>query len=606
MGSAAEPGQRWGLAAAVVPVFVGNTARGAVAGRVRAPMYARSLLVALALTACASHSPPPPPRTAPAPTAASTPAPALYANEPTAHGESARRALSTAAQQLQAGQFDEAVSTLRAALDAAPDEPVLRLRLAVLLTEDGHADDAVQLLRAGLTQRPDDADLLTLAGGIRLRQALDGATVERHRGEVTTRPSTDAAAEARLVRTQLEQARDAFAEALRARENHLGALEGSAVVASRLDQHTEAARTWQRIVDATHDPDATENLARAVAAANDHDRARTLLESLVRDAPDRSTAWALLAAEYTHAGRADDARDATARGRFYQWIAPFTLAPEPAHLRDVTALAAWFPEGDAQPSAAEREAAANDARAVLTRLASEHTPAARTLLAAFAWHHSNDALEALAWEGLRAHGPDAGDTVLDLVQRAESSATMRLSLATLAAIRDPRAFRVLATVLPRDTGLLPLDAAGALDALGDPRAIELLTPLAERPAPPPPPDAPMGLSGGRSARARAVLALGAFDTPAVRTLLTRLVTEREIDLEAHAALYRLTRDRAHLTAIERVSDPVARSRAVSLLTGYVARIDTPEARAAAARAQQPSPATPAPQGAPRTPAPRRR
>ncbi|MFO0608525.1 MAG: tetratricopeptide repeat protein [Polyangiales bacterium] len=542
-------------------------------------MLRRTLLLALSLAACASA---PRPATAPAAAAPARPAEpeVAYTAEPVPLTDESRRALVTAREQLANERFDDAQATLRGALDHHPDDVALRMRLALLAAEDGRTDDAVTLLRAGLGRGPGDADLLTFVGGVRLRQALDGATIERRRGSIAARPSTDEAAEARQVRSWLEAARDAFAEALRARANHLGAMEGAGVVAGRLGDHAAAVATWERVVRLTHDPDASERLAAAVAAAGDRARAITLYEAIVHDEPARAGAHAALAELYAAAGRADDAARARGRATFHEWVGPFAVAPTDDNVAAVSALAPWFDEAPADGAAA-REAAT---RAALERLGAARTDDARALLAAFAWHHSHDAMEAVAWEALRAHGSDAADTLYRLFEGARSMCTMRSSAEALARLHDRRLFEVLARALPRDTGFFPVDAANALDLLGDPRAVPLLVDLVRRAPPQSAPDDPTAAAGFAAARARAVLALGAFDTAASREALQSFAADADLGLEAHAALYRITHAPAHLQAIERA--PVAqRRRAEAIMTGYIERAGTPQARAAATRAR---------------------
>ena len=572
------------------------------------------LAAALLVTACASAPRPTPtlaPVAAPAPAAPQAPETA-WTDEPQPLDEAARRALSEARASLNDGRFDDALTSLTAAVAQHPDDVALRVRLGVLIAEDGRADDAVHTLREGVRHRPEDADLLTLAAGVRLRQALDGATIERRRGAITAHPSTDAAAEEQRVRAWLTEARDVFAEALRARPNHLGAMEGSAVVAGRLEEHAVAVRAWERIVALTHDRDAEENLARAVAASGDRPRAITLYEAIVPAEPARGEAQAALATLYEASGRADDARAARARAAFYRWIAPFTLHPSDENVAAVTTLSSWFANEDG-PAPATREA---EVRALLTRLGATHTQESRTLLAAFTWHHSHDALEEVAFEGLRSNGADAGDTLVELLRVSNSTCTMRQSVESLARLHDARAMPILTAALPRDTGFFPVDAANAFDLLGDAHAVPVLLLFLDRPTPPPDPDDPLHGAGYAAARARAVLALGAFDTPESRAALERFTSDPLVALEAHAALYRLTRARPHLAAIERAATPQERARAQSILTTYIERAHTPEATAAAQRARRtatantnaarpaaPRPAAPTPR--PAAPTPRR-
>lgn len=548
-----------------------------------APMTHRHLLAAaLLVTACASAprpAPTPSPTVAPAPAAPPAPETA-WTDEPQPLDEAARRALSEARASLNDGRFDDALATLTAAVTQHPDDVALRVRLGVLLAEDGRPDDAVRLLREGVRRRPEDADLLTLAAGVRLRQALDGATIERRRGSITAHPSTDAVAEARRARDWLTEARDVFAEALRARPNHLGAMEGSAVAASRLEDHAAAVRTWERIIALTHARDAEENLARAVAAAGDRARAITLYEAIVNADTSRGEAQAALATLYEANGRADDARLARERAAFYRWISPFNLTPTGENVAAVTTLSSWFATEDG-PRPATREP---EVRALITRLGAAHTQDSRTLLAAFTWHHSHDALEDLAFEGLRSNGADAGDTLVELLRVADSTCTMRQSVESLARLHDARTLPILTAALPRDTGFFPVDAANAFDLLGDAHAVPVLLSFLDRPTPPTDPEDPLNGAGYSAARARAVLALGAFDTPESRAALERFTSDPLLAVEAHAALYRITHARPHLTAVEHPTTPQERATGQLILTTYIERANTPEATAAARRA----------------------
>ncbi len=455
------------------------------------------------------------------------------------------------------------------------------MRLALVMAEDGRTEEALALLREGLRRGPEDADLWAFIGGVRLRQALDGATIERRRGSINARPSTDEAAEARQARAWLEAARDAFAEALRARGDHLGAMEGSAVVATRLGAHADAVRTWERVVRLTRDRGAEEHLAAAVAASGDRRRALTLYEALVQAEPARASALAALAALYDADGRADDARRARARATFHEWVGPFTVAPSDENVGAVTALAPWFDEAPGGDAAARETAV----RTALERLGAARTPDARALLAAFAWHHSHDAMEAAAWSALRSHGPDAADTLFLLLNgpaRCARCARRRSPsrASTTGASTPSWRGRSRATRAPSPSTPPTRSTSSATRAPS-----RCSSRLIQRPAPAADPDNPLAASGFAAARARATLALGGFDTAESRAALQRLTGDADLALEARAALYRLTRARVHLLAIERA--PAAqRRRAGWLLANYVERAGTPEATAAAARARE--------------------
>jgi cytochrome c-type biogenesis protein CcmH/NrfG len=503
-----------------------------------------------------------------------------YAVEPVPLTDDARRALVAARSDLHRNQFDDALARLRECLVRHPDDTAVRLLVARLMSEDGHNDEAVTLLREAQRRTPDDADLLTFVGGLRLRQAIDGATIERRRGSISARPSTDAAAEARQVRSWLEAARDAFADAVRARSNHIGALSGGALTASRLEAHTEAVRLWQRVVDLTHDHDAEEHLADAIALGGNRAQAIARYEALLQTEPTRATALASIASLYDAEGRHEEAQRARGKAVFYEWTAPFTIEANPENVATVETLSSWFREEETPAQSSE-----GNVRVALERLGTTRTSEARSLLAAFVLHHSHDDLEAVAWTALQAHGGDAADTLFQLFESAHSMCTMRSSADSLARIHDQRLFDLLARVLPRDVGIFPIDAAHALEVLGDVRAVPLLVDLIRSRRPQTDADDPVGISGFLAARSRATLALGAFDTVEARGILTQLTHDADVSLEATAALYRITHTLPLLMTLERVS-VAQRSRADWILANYIDRAATPQATAAALRARR--------------------
>jgi HEAT repeat protein len=95
---------------------------------------------------------------------------------------------------------------------------------------------------------------------------------------------------------------------------------------------------------------------------------------------------------------------------------------------------------------------------------------------------------------------------------------------------------------------MEMDIAGSLDDLGDARAVpalvEILTPEKAD-------QSQDGLLTDRTtARRRAALALGAFDTPESHRALEQGTRSPHVRPHCLAALYRLTRDQKHLDALE--------------------------------------------------------
>lgn len=126
--------------------------------------------------------------------------------------------LSRAHQQLESGEFGDAIATCRRALDVQPDHPRVIYALATVLREAGRTDEAIEQYRAALAHEPrnpqlandlgalllsrgeiDEAErLLTLAVASGIRSPLPYRNLARlklHRG--------DAAAAVTLFRTRL-------------------------------------------------------------------------------------------------------------------------------------------------------------------------------------------------------------------------------------------------------------------------------------------------------------------------------------------------------------------------------------------------------------------
>lgn len=224
-------------------------------------------------------------------------------------------------------------------------------------------------------------------------------------------------------------------------------------------------------------------------------------------------------------------------------------------------------------------------RTALERLGAARTPDARALLAAFAWHHSHDAMEAAAWSALRSHGPDAADTLFLLFPVGPCSC------ARCARRRSPSRASTTGGSTPswrgrsRATGPFPVDAANALDLLGDARAVPSFPRRAD-PAPGPGGyDNPLTASGFAAARARATLALGGFDTASHGRRAPAAHGRRRPGAGGAGGALPVDPRELDLLAIERA--PAAqRRRAGWWPANYVERAGTPEATAAAARARE--------------------
>ena len=155
----------------------------------------------------------------------------------------------------------------------------------------------------------------------------------------------------------------------------------------------------------------------------------------------------------------------------------------------------------------------------LESLAADGSKTAIEFLATACWQHPHDANEEFAFQSLEKAGADTSPLLRDLIRHARSTCTIRSAGHILARRKDPQALLLLLPKVYEDLRTVyEMNIAGALDTLGDPRAIPALTTMM---AADDLTSGPVSLLQDRlAARARATLALGAFDSPnATRTLV---------------------------------------------------------------------------------------
>jgi len=498
---------------------------------------------ALLVVACAPHRAAPPP--VPTRGATRTPGPAP-ADQPTP------RALVEATSRFEQGDLEGAVAVLRAHLDRHPGDGEARLRLGQLLDYQGKPERAIALWKAGLERDP-KALALHLALARRYRQqAEDGPNVERRGESIVYRPGADeqAARRYRVARARLAIQHLAAARTLEPKDHEL--LATLAGLHNALGEHAEAARLWReggalfpgRAVFPLGLAYSLEELGKLDEAARGYHRALEL-------DPRLGEAHAALSTYYKTRGQARLAREHQQRARFYAW-APAALgiafSPELA-----TLLEQVVPD--------ESKAAQRQRRAVIERLLRTASPASNNALAVLIYRHRDHGeLEDRMFAALRARGKSGADLLLALLEHGQSTCTLRGAAHGLAQGKDPRLLPRLVKMLPNDTrAFFAIDVAGALATLGDPRAVpHLVRVLAPERAVRRPSSAPsmtsdpmMASHGRLMARVRSALALGHFPGTGARRALERALEVPELAPAAHAALHRLTRERAHLEALKR-------------------------------------------------------
>jgi tetratricopeptide (TPR) repeat protein len=299
-----------------------------------------------------------------------------------------------------------------------------------------------------------------------------------------------------------------------------------------------ALKIWGKLV-ADHPENAAFrlSLAQCLARAGRREEALPHAEAAVEMRTEWTDGLTFVAELLRELGRDEQAREFESQAKFHSYFGDFARIP-------------YSPE--AAQSIDSLKAGGEEARKELNRLAKRNDDISLTLVATFAWHHYHDENEARAFEILEAHGPRAASVLRHMARKAESICIIRHALHSLARIGDRESFELMVEVLPQDIRAPHIaDAAGALALLEDPRAVPHLIEMVSREEPKTDSDVFMADVGFKSARVRAALALGAFDTAESLEALRGLLADPDVGGAANAALYRLTGSSQYLAATEK-------------------------------------------------------
>ena len=462
---------------------------------------------------------------------------------------------------LQQGAVEKAVLLLRDELEKDSSDLAVRVLLSQALDFDGRPEEAIQVLNAGLTDSSDNAVLLMQIGNLHARLAKDGPTVVHRRGVSTTSPNRDPAAAEHFRRKHWAAAVSAFEKAAASSPKEISTHTSLALAYAESGNHSAAEAKWREIHKShPSDRQAFLGYADALAKLGKSKEALNVLENGLAIQPRFAEGYAMLAEQYRAAGRAAEASQAESKAEFYGSLPPFTQLDDTAEVRK---LISQF-----------------DNRAVVEQLCADPSEQATQLLAALCWSHPHNDLEEMAFDSLDKRGPVATPIVIQLLNDAGSTCTMRSSMRILARQKHATAFDRLVQMLPNDTRSFgfDMDIAGSLDLLGDDRAVPHLIHVFS-PGQAILPSGEHFFVDHTMNRARCALALGAFDTPESRSALEQGLGVPDFELYCAAALYRLTRDRKHLNRIESASP----DGLVPLLVGkYLAKIDDPRAKSVSA------------------------
>jgi tetratricopeptide (TPR) repeat protein len=430
------------------------------------------------------------------------------------------------------GSVDAALDLLRGRLVENAKDVDARVLLGRILDFDGRPDEAVDLWEKGLAGAAGDYRLWMSIGQIRQRQGNDGPTVSYRRGMVGFSPSKDEASERRYKSTRLDQAATAFAKARSLEPDEPDAAEALAAVLTAQEKFDAAADILKDL--ARRSPANSKHrlaLAKAALKAGRPDAAvEQLNEAIARD-PRLAEAHEALAEIQKSKGQTAAAERSLKQAAFYGGLPPFASVNfSDENFKTLQSL---------------------DQEALVRKLLDDPSETATEFLATVCWMHPHNQLESDAFAALEIRGAKTTRLVRGLFDSARSTCTIRSAARILARRKSQGLFEELVRRLPGDLRVpgMNMDVAGSLDVLGDPRAVQPLVEVLN------PESKDADADGGllvdrRSARARAALALGAFDTPESRRALEAGTRDPRIAPFCWAALYRIRKEPSDLASLD--------------------------------------------------------
>jgi tetratricopeptide (TPR) repeat protein len=462
------------------------------------------------------------------------------------------------------GNVDRAIQVLRDHLDKNEKDIQARVVLGRILDFDGRPDEAVAVWEKGLSGGGADFPLLMSIGEIRHRQGQGGPTIIRRRGMIGASPSKDEAGEERFKRAHLALAATAFEKARKLRPDQPEPAGALASVYEDQGKYDSAAEVWKSVV--TLEPRSAGShlrLGLATQKAGRPDEAVQHFTKAIEIDPRLARAHEALAEYQKGKGLAAEAELSRKRAEFYKRLPPFCT----------------FPYSEENQKTLD----SLDEEGTVRKLADDPSERAAEFLAVVCWSHPHNWLETQAFEVLESRGDKTTPLLRALLAEARSTCTVKSTAHILARRKAEGLFENLERKLPGDVRgfAMDMDIAGSLDELGDPRAVE---PLAQVLAPPDGGAPEDDLSSDRnSARARAALALGAFDTPEARRALEAAIGDPQVKSYCLAALYRLTRDPKRLAALEKSAGPDESYKTYVLGNYLLKKVGTDQAKALSRR-----------------------
>lgn len=435
---------------------------------------------------------------------------------------------------LEEGDTAAAQKLLEDHLKNSNNDHKARLLLGRILNYIGENKEALALLQQGIepdTTNEAKVELLLAIGGIELQLGEDGAYKEQVRGTDVFHPGLNESKDRKFRAEHLGKAKQAFEDVLGLAPDDVTTLSKYARALQLSGDATGAIAVFEKLRDRDPaNPNFGIQLAYCYIELKDSTNAKATLEQYLTKWPRSATALEILADIYKESGQTEDADEMRRQSEFYSRVPEFSkleYTPENVGLIDELA----------EPAKIEA-------------LLKENNLESSRLLAIYCWWHPHNSLENRAFEEL-GNRSDTTQLLEEIFTNANSSCTIRGAARQLARQKSPMIFDKLVELLPNDLMSMgyEMEIANAFDVLGDPRAVEHLAKFltleskVEH-------DGPPMMYSVEYAKARAIIALGAFDTPESRRALEQVRNDETLDLCRAAALYRITKSKEYLDQLK--------------------------------------------------------
>ena len=447
-------------------------------------------------------------------------------------------ALAQSEQLAAAGEMEEAERLADHLVSEHPDVGAAHVLRGRLFQHAGRPEDAAASWRRALADSNTALGCYCLIARLRHQQAREGPTVQHAFGMVKVSPSQTAEDPGPFRSRMFADAADALTRALMLQPADAGIKAWLATVRHEQGEYGSAKLLWRELVDLDpHHAYFALGLGQSLMACGESRAAAEAFERATAENPRLAEAWKGLALAQRLLGEQDGANASDARAEFFAWVPPFfALDYSDDSNRKIRVLRS---PGNAQLEKAE----------LIRELSNDPSRTAAALLAALCWHHrDHGVVEDQVFAALEQRGAAAVPLLLALFRHATSRCTQIALCKIFSRSKLREAVETLGRFLPFDTDpFWIVDAAGALAAIGDARAVAFLTSvLAPRsPSAPEPSNDPMRTMTARARlanRVRCALSLAAFDVTESRSALEAGCDIPELAAFCHAALWRMTGD----------------------------------------------------------------